>query len=313
MNLLYSLKRFYFYRRYKWNPVDFETFQENVFGYPASLMRGLVQCSGPYNAGGVLKGFNYVSSSGLGIVWSDGIALGTQGELLSSQTVPLAVLANKKSLIVARPRIENDVDITRPMAPFDTVALDTIQTCDVVAIAGSGGNYPAKTSGDVILFGVVSNGSNITDVDHTMCELVGKFAELNTLRRAKYIVGNFRYATHRTLADAIAVAVPGDIIRVASPGGETLDTPIDINVSDIRIECDPNVQYDKGSATTGFIFSANGIGFSGGLINGFSAGGDKAISITADYCQVFGTRFSNNDSNVVDAHETSQLVGVISQ
>lgn len=301
--MLTDVKLFNFYRRYIWNEDDFEAFQDTLIGYPAALFAALA-------GDAVLSGFNQNGSAGLNVSYLAGVAVNSLGNLLAANAGSVAVANNVKSLIVARPVNAQTNPITRPTAPFDTVDLNSEQTCSVVAITGTG-SYPAKAAGDVILFGVTAAAGSVTDIDQSQCELIGKSVELNSLNRFNILVGNFRNCHYRTLAAALAVVVSGDRVRVRS--NESVSSTIVCSVNDVYIEFDPGVTFSKGTSATGFTLSGNGIRFINGRVTGFSVAGNKGINITGDYSTVMGTRFANNNTDVNDVNGTSQQVGVISE
>lgn len=304
MTKLYDLELFNYYRRYRWTAQNFTDLQASLIGYPATLLSAMVR-------DGVLMGLNKTTDSGLNVSYAAGFAINSIGDLLGIENAgSVALTASVKHTVVVRPVYTSTNNITRPTVPFDAVPLNTEQTAIVVAIPGNISNYPAKAAGDVVLFGVTTNGTVVTDVDLSLCELVGKQAELSRMRGYTYVVGNRREANFRTLAEAVTVAVTGNRIRMMD--SEALSATVTV-AQEIEINCDPGVTISKATATTGLVFSVAGVKLIGGRMSGFSGGADKAITINGNYCTVMGTRFAGNTTDVNDTVGTSQQVGVISE
>lgn len=303
---LTNVKSFNFYRRYKWNEDDFGIFQDTLLNFPATLFAKMC-------GDAVLNGLNQDGASGLDVDYLAGFAVNSLGNLLAVDAGTVTgVTNNVRSLIVIRPVAASTVPITRPTTPFDTVYLNEEQTAEVVAIAGPDLNtYPAKAAGDVILFGVIASGGAITIIDESQCELVGKYGELAEQNPYKWIVGNDRRSTHRLIGDLPGDLAQGDRVRIL--GSETLNATVDITQNEVQIDCDPGVVFQKGTAATAFTLSGDGIRWNGGRITGFSAGGNKGIDATGDYCSVWGTRFANNTTDVNDGSGNTSTVGVISE
>jgi hypothetical protein len=299
-------KLFYYYFRYVWNEEDFQTLEDALHNYPRSINSSMA------GDAAVLLGFDYLADNNLDVDYDAGAALSASGDLCGvAASGTIAVEDDVKSLIVVRPTITDGDDIARPTSPFDTVPLTKTYACEVVAIAGDISNYPSKEANDVILFGVVASGGSITSVDKSKCELFGKNAELKRLRKADHVVGNQKWCTHATLAEALADAVAGDYLRVTE--SETVNTTISSALDDITIEFDPGVIFSKGSATTGFAFSGDGVKFINGKVSEFSTASDIAIDLTGDFCSIQHTRFVNNDTDIDDTNATSAVVGVINE
>lgn len=296
-----NLKLFNFYRRYKWTEDDFATLQDSLVNYTGTLF-----AKGFGDA--VLSGLNQNGSASLNANYLAGWAVNSLGNILGvSSNGSVAVTNNVKSLIVIRSVTAQTTVITRPTAPFDPVYLNSEQTAQVVAIAGSAGAYPAKAAGDVILFGVIASGGSITSIDQTKCELLGKSNELSSGARFNKLVGNQRYAHYLDLPTALAAAAAGDRIRVLESA--TINATITLTLSNVEISFDPGVVYTNGTAGTGISISGVGNRLSNGRMTGFTT----AFAITGNYNTIFGTRFATNTNDVTDSLGTSQLVGVISE
>lgn len=294
-----------FYKRYLWAPEDFERQQESNYGYPNTVFGSILK--------GVLEGLNYDGAAGLDVSLLNGVAVNEDGKLLvidNDNNVAVTVTNNVRSLVVLRPLEEDGTTITRPTAPFDPVVLFTTQTAQIVAIAGDVSNFPSPVAGDVVLFGVVASGGVITSVNHTLCDLVGKSSELRNYR-PQVLVGNQRQCDYSSLDEAVAEAVSGSVIRVLE--NVSIGTTIDVNVPDVELVFAPGVEITKDGAATGLLLSENGIKVRGGRFADFDTSNDVAIGITSDYCGVFESRFSNNDTDVADINETSTTVGVINE
>lgn len=295
--MLTTLKLFNFYRRYKWNEVDFGVLQDSLIGFPSTLLAAL-------SGDAVLSGLNQNGFSSLNANYLSGVAINSLGNILAvSANGSIAVADNVKSLVVIRPSTINDSPITRPTAPFDTVSLDYEQSSSVVAIAGTISAYPAKVAGDVILFGVTSSGGVITQIDESQCELIGKVWEINTER----VVGNHRECHYLDLATALAAMTAGARLRVRD--SQVLDATVASALNNIDIKFDPNVTFSAGIATIGFSFSGDGVKFINGRVTGFITG----INLTGNYNSILNTRFATNTTDVADALATSTQVGVISE
>lgn len=303
--MLTDVKLFNYYRRYIWNAVDFDALQATLIGYPSTLLAALCQDA-------VLSGLNQDGFTLLNANYLAGVAINSLGNLLAvAANGSVAVTNNVNSLIVVRPATANTNPITRPTPPFDSVYLNTEQTCSVVAIAGTLGVYPAKAAGDVILFGVVASGGAITFIDESRCELIGKSAELKTMTGYDAFIGNHRQCSYLSLADAFGDSPGGKRFRVLDD--EVINAPYSCGADDVVVEFAPGVEFSKGTSATGFNLGGSGIKFIDGRFINFSTGGDVAINISGNYSSIIGARFFNNDTDVVDGPGTSQQVGVINE
>ena len=91
---------------------------------------------------------------------------------------------------------------------------------------------------------------------------------------------------------------------------------IEVNTTDLIIEFKPGVTVTKtGSAIVGLNVTQPRVSIIGGRFVNFSVPGDKAIVYTAsaNYGQVFGTRFNNCDTNISDLSGTLEEVGTITE
>jgi hypothetical protein len=157
MSLNDSVALYNFFRRYLWSSDDFTAFQQ---GMVDNVRNSLGALFGP----ALLTGGVITAGSGLSVNVTGFLAVGDDGyvHVKNSTTSNLALAAAhatlaRKDLIVARKSLVNGTMISRPTAPFDSVALTTLQKTQVVVITGTPGAspaYPAKTAGDVVLGGV---------------------------------------------------------------------------------------------------------------------------------------------------------------
>lgn len=115
------------------------------------------------------------------------------------------------------------------------------------------------------------------------------------------IVGNQSWATHSTLASAVAGLAAGARILVTQ--NQVLNSSVALSKANMEIHLKPGVVISKGSATTGLEVSASGVEIHGGKMSGFSAGGDKAINYqaAATYGKVWGMRFASCDTMIDDS------------
>lgn len=122
------------------------------------------------------------------------------------------------------------------------------------------------------------------------------------------------YATHATLAEAIIRIPRGKILVTENVNIDA--SAIEINKPDLIIEFKPGINVTKtGSSVVGFNVTQPRVSIIGGRFVNFSTPGDKAVVYTAsaNYGQVFGTRFNNCDTNISDLSGTLSQVGVITE
>lgn len=181
-----DIQLFNFYRKYLWRAVDFETLQQSVMDSMHGPDEGLLGAA-------VLSGMDYQSSTGLNVTVSAGIAVAATGDLLcatGSTQVALSVPIGNPALtmVVARPNITQQNNITKPEDPFTTVPLNTQHGTSIVVLNGTPSatpNYQAKGVNDVILFGVRlsagATGFSSSDLDFEITETPGKNSELAQL------------------------------------------------------------------------------------------------------------------------------------
>lgn len=168
-----------FYHRYKWNEVDFATWQDGVVGLQRAAMEGLF-------AGAVMGGFDVNNQSGMTARVGAGLAVGPSGYLMvENNTTDLTFVAPvtnpRRDLIVIQPKLVNSTPITRPTSPFDTVYLKQLQDCEVVKVTGvesTTPEFPNTPAGAVVICGVrlQAGQSSITsdDCDFNKREIYGR-------------------------------------------------------------------------------------------------------------------------------------------
>ncbi len=305
MTILQTLTTFIFYRRYRWTAANFTTLQTNILGYSKALAAALSNDSGV-----VYYGLNYVSDNLLEVTMGPGVAFGQDGQLLAlNANTSVALTASKKHLIVLRPATANANNITRPTNPFETVPLNSVQSTTLVAIAGPDANtYPSKAAGDVVLMGLTTDGTEVTALDHTQCELLGKSDEISKNNRFNLVVGNARHCTHLTLEDALAVAANGDRIRVTED--QTVETMLTV-ADNVEIHFDPGVEITRGAALIGLDLTADQVKIFGGRFAGFTGGTHYPIRISSDFCLVMGSVIESGTNGINDVNGTSNTAGVI--
>lgn len=298
---------FNYYRRYRWRAQDFTALQATLIGYSKAISEGLSQ-----SQGAILKGFDYVSATGLDATISAGIAFGPTGQLLVvNENTPVSILPEQKTLIVARPVELSINNIPNPTDPFSEVFLNTTQQCNLISLVGSGPDYPAKGAGDVIICGVTTDATDVTDVDYSVSEVLDKQSITFDAERTQFIVGNKRFATHRYLQDAIDAASPGSTIRITED--QTVDEMVEVDKSELTIEFDSGVEFLKGTAATGMSISGDRCNIKGGRFSGFSATGNIAISTSGNYTLISGGRFADNETDLDDISGTTATQGVINE
>ncbi len=301
-----TLPLFYFYKRYNWQPEDFANLQQALYDFPRLGMGGIA-------GGTVVSGLDNSSNVSLAVGYGAGVAISASGDLMAvTGSGSVTVAASVLSLIVARPSATDANNITRPLSPYDTVPLNSIRTCSVVAISGTNVAYPSTQAGDVVMFGITAGVSSVSLVDKSQCQLFGKNAGE---KATTIIVGNKRYANYLTLAAGVAAATAGNRIRVVD--SETLAATVTVSINDIDIECDPNVLFTMGAAATGVLLAASGCKFRNGRFTGYTAANQVPIGITGVYNLISGTRFaavtSDAVNTIVDMVGKSGNMGVINE
>jgi hypothetical protein len=128
---------------------------------------------------------------------------------------------------------------------------------------------------------------------------------LNDYTGFDFIVGTAVYATHSTLAAAIAAASAGSRILVTA--NETINATVSITLANIEIVFMPGVTFTQGSATTGISIGASGCKIRNGRFSGFTT---AAISIadTFNYHFIKDNRFETCTNDVVDNNTTPNSV-----
>lgn len=305
--MLSSIKKYFFYRRYKWTAADFTQFQNMVFGLQQGMAEGLLQS-------GVMGGYDYDGATGLNVGVRAGSAMGPSGDLLVKAEVnilniPPAASGTVKGLVVCRTVITDGDNIAQPTNPFNTVPKTRAYSAGLAVVqAAPNAGYPSKGVNDVVLFGVEVNGAAVVSTDLSKCELAGKNSELRRLKTYDMIVGNQRHCTHKTLVEAIAAASNGDRILVTED--QTLTATLTVNKS-VEIVFKPGMGFTRsGSFTPGMLVTATNVSIKGGYIRGFDAG---RVAITAHATSagiiVGEATFENNATDVLDSAGTSAIYG----
>lgn len=177
-----KIKKYNFYRRYKWTADDFTVLQDSLIGRTQNYAEGLTGAA-------VFEGFTISISGALSLSISSGLASSSSGfmavkNVSSSVSIDAATGANaaeiRRDLIVVRPTLEVDAVIANPSTPFDSVTLRTNDECNVVVVKGSQGttaDYPTKLDNDIVLAGVsiVPGQTTLTenDLDFSVRDVVG--------------------------------------------------------------------------------------------------------------------------------------------
>lgn len=300
---------FNFYTRYKWTTTDFEDFEQTL----AFLTKAL----GRRNPGAVLRGFQFASATGFNISVADGLAVDANGFPLhkSGTTSSIGVSApgpteGRWSLVVARKTTSDINSIIEPTNPNNSVFLNTREEALITVIDGTAAvnpSYPSKLAGDVILFGIKmpAAASDIQSdyIDYSVTEypfVNGDDAKY--FKRFDAVVGKGRFTTHQSLNDVMADADIANIRDILIAESDTLNEVQTIDQANKRIYFKAGVSYTKGTAATGIEVTAQGVDIERGRFVDFDGGSDIAIGFAsgANYGSVFGTRFNNCDTDVLD-------------
>lgn len=177
-----QLKKYNFYRRYKWTAEDFSVLQDSLMLSPQNLAEGLAGAA-------ILSGYTIFVDDTFQVNAGSGIASTASGYLCVNNfstaiTIDAATGANaahiRKDLIVVRPLVSTDAEIANPSVANETVVLRQTRDAEVVVVKGAQGTsaaYPSKLQDDVILCGVsvVPGQTGITnyDVDFSVREVLG--------------------------------------------------------------------------------------------------------------------------------------------
>lgn len=307
MSDLNQFNLFNFFKRYKWTKTNFTDFQDTLLFFTKAL--------GRKSHTSVLRGYQYSSATLFSLSVAEGLAVDVNGFPLhkSSTTSGIAVAApsvsqGRNSLIVARQKLTDNTPIAEPENPSNTVYLNTQYECDIVCIDGTlGGAYPAKLTGDVILFGLVipANVSAIDPsyVDYSVTEYPFKNSDVaKYFQKFHAVVGVGPYSTHADLNAVMADANISNIKEILVAESLTINTVQTIDQNNKRIYFAPGVTLTKGTAASGVVVSATGVDLDRGRFSGFNGGSDVAVGYEngADNGSVFGTRFNNCTNTIVD-------------
>lgn len=205
-----QLKKYNFYRRYKWTAEDFSVLQDSLMLSPQNLAEGLAGAA-------ILSGYTIFVDDTFQVNAGSGIASTASGYLCVNNfstaiTIDAATGANaahiRKDLIVVRPLVSTDAEIANPSVANETVVLRQTRDAEVVVVKGTQGTsaaYPSKLQDDVILCGVsvVPGQTGITnyDVDFSVREVLGVNSNLlvNTQKEDQ------RFKPSRTSATTISI------------------------------------------------------------------------------------------------------------
>lgn len=157
-----DIELFNFYSRYKWARADFENFQTWLYATIESAREG--------GGAGILKGFIPALVSGMQLRFPAGIAINSAGRLclttaISDVTFATPVGNPARSLVVLRPVDTDANDISEPLDPTNLVPLNVVRTATVMVLDGTAAAspaYPAITTGDIILAGLLIPAATVT-------------------------------------------------------------------------------------------------------------------------------------------------------
>lgn len=171
---------FNYYRRYRWRDVDFAELQSSLVQASRGPDEGLLDAA-------VLKGFDPTLNGDMTVDISAGLAVSATGYLnvvnevtnISFEAPTGAGLS--RGLVVVRPLLDDNTDITNPTNPFATVPLKTQQGAEIAVLAGAASGtpaYPALSDNEVVLFGVrLYQGQTVLavqDLDFEVRDIPGK-------------------------------------------------------------------------------------------------------------------------------------------
>lgn len=179
---------FNFYRRYKWRAADFLNLQKFVTDIVNGVTEGLVGRA-------VLRGFEYVSSTGLNVTVDAGYGVSSSGffmcqtpQSVVSCPAPAGVNMGVRHLVCLTPVVVESNYITNPVTPFQSVPLNNLYESQVVVYPGTSAlepDYPYASTGpnDVVLFGIALPPSGTTVsvemIDENIRDRLGVLSELN--------------------------------------------------------------------------------------------------------------------------------------
>lgn len=198
---------FNFYKRYKWTAQNFTDFQEAVMDMSRSAEGGSFQ-------GAVVKGLEIEPGTGLSLNHGGGMAMSASGYLSvmdSGDSVDIDAPASdlRRSLIVIRPKLNLNNEITKPTSPFEQVFLNVNQDAEIIVIDGTDSanpEYPTKESEDVILCGVRLSVGQTTigdnDLDFSIREIIGKNGHMHQ----RVINGDMRLMPYRDSAKVLGIS-----------------------------------------------------------------------------------------------------------
>lgn len=202
-----NIRRFNSYDQYIVRAEDFDDVQTWLRDRSAAIAEGAFGAS-------VVKGLQVTPNSGLQVAISAGIAINANGRPLILQAQALALLTSPVgnpscNLVVLRPVDTDDDDIPQPTDPLTMVPLSTIETAEVVVIAGTPSatpQFPAIQAGDVILMGVRLDAAAVAVAATDMLQVKRNV----TPKREKRV---------RMIASDYTIQSDDEIIEVAATGG----------------------------------------------------------------------------------------------
>lgn len=316
-----AIKKFNFFRRYRWTHLDFADFQQAGLDTVHGLFEGMV------GSAAVLSGFTRGTPTGLSLSVGTGIAFSSSAGLLATTTTNVTVVSDPanpvKHLVVARRLSEDSTLITDPLNPVATVYLHALQKAQVVVIQGTPGGspvYPAKQAGDVILFGVslttaqagalaASIDTSVTEVGTLDASLAAHKADQKKhVEEFDAIVGSASYCTHSTLAAAITAVAAGSRILVVS--NLALAAPVVVGKAGLEIVFKNAATVSNSGAGTGLSVTAANVTVRGGVFSGFTT---QAIEVTSGGTGLMlrDLRFTGNTEDIGDSDDLASVVGCI--
>ena len=174
---------FNFYRRYKWTAEDFSDLQNTLLTLPRNTIDGLTGAA-------IFEGFTITAHSvNMTLTTASGVAVSPTGYLcvktvstandIEEVSGPSGLI--RKDLLVVRPLVTENTEITNPSNAFEQVNLKKRLQCELVVLEGSESTepeYPSIESDDVVLCGLRIQGGQTAltpyDVDYTVRDILGK-------------------------------------------------------------------------------------------------------------------------------------------
>lgn len=158
-------------------------------------------------------------------------------------------------------------------------------------VSGSTAQRPGSTP-----TGIIRHNSDLKVIE---VFVNGAWLSLQTFSGYTAIVGAGAYATHATLAAALADTNVAAGSKILVCDSQTINTTISIAKANISIDFLPAVTFTNGTAGTGITVAAGGVRIKGGRFSGFTTAIN--ISATFQYNFVMECRFSSCTAEVTEA------------